>query len=136
MSCSGDPLRRWTGSRGERRLALGGIEETLAKGWTASPGRMADLFQWRDGMLMPIQRLYAYASLQSDMDMGNSGFQAMKGQAEDLMTQFDAKVAFMALARAVLEEGEPARERYLRLLRSAAPAHPGASSWGRRAGYS
>jgi oligoendopeptidase F len=90
--------------------------ETLAKGWTASPGKMADLLQWRDGMVMRIQRLYAYASLQSDMDMGDSAFQAMKGQAEDLMTQFDARLAFMepdvlALGQAQVEAALAAEPR-------------------------
>lgn len=90
--------------------------EALAKDWTAAPGKMADLFQWRDAMYLRVQRLDAYAALQSDMDMGDSAFQAMKGQTQDLMTTFRAKVAFMdpdvlALGRAKVEAALAAEPR-------------------------
>ena len=59
---------------------------------------------------MRIQRLNTYASLQSDMDLGDSRFQAMRGEAQDLLTTCNAGLAF--LDADVLALGEPRLEVY------------------------
>ncbi|MGA2080180.1 MAG: oligoendopeptidase F [Holophaga sp.] len=69
--------------------------DVLAKGWTDTPQAMAGLLEWRDRMAMRVERLGVYASLQSDMDLGDSQFQAMKGEAQDLLTTFNARLAFV-----------------------------------------
>ena len=85
--------------------------EDLKRGWTAAPAAMAGLLEWRDRVLLRIQRLNTYASLQSDMDLGDSRFQAMRGEAQDLLTTCNAGLAF--LDADVLALGEARLEAYL-----------------------
>jgi oligoendopeptidase F len=76
------------------KAAMGGLD-ALAKGWTASPKAMADLLDWTSAISQRTQRVYAYASLQSDMDMSDSRFQTMKGEAQDLGVVLSSRLAFM-----------------------------------------
>ena len=76
------------------QAALPGLDH-LAPGWTGSAKAMADLLERRDALQERVNRLWTYASFQSDMDMADSGFQAMKGQAQDLMVGLQAKLTFM-----------------------------------------
>jgi len=72
-----------------------GLLEGRAKGWTATPAAMADFLLWKDALRQRVRRLYAYASLQSDLDMADGTFQSMKGEANDLAVTFDARLAFL-----------------------------------------
>jgi len=80
---------------------LEGVKAALAvldpqpKDWTRSPGAMAALLEWRDGVQQRLNRLSTYASFQSDMDLADSRFQAMKGQAQDLAVSLQSKLTFM-----------------------------------------
>ena len=103
--------------------------EARAKGWTASPKAMAGFLEWKDGLMQRVQRLGAYASVQSDMDMSDSKLQSMKGEAQDLGVTLGARLTFMdpdllALGRAKVDayvQAEPRLAPYqvglLRVLR-------------------
>ena len=66
-----------------------------AQGWTATPGALAAFLDWQSGLQQRVLRLNAYASLQSDLDMADSSLQAMRGQAQDLLVTFSARLTFM-----------------------------------------
>ena len=76
------------------KAELGGLGR-LAQGWTASPKAMADLLEWHSGIQQRVQRLGAYASLLSDMDMSDSLLQSMKGEAQDLGVTLASQLTFL-----------------------------------------
>ncbi|HVO77114.1 MAG TPA: M3 family oligoendopeptidase, partial [Candidatus Bathyarchaeia archaeon] len=64
------------------------------KGWTESAQKMADLCELADAIARKGARLFSYASLQSDVDMGNSKYQIMKGELQSIFVQVGVKLAF------------------------------------------
>ncbi len=81
----------------------------LAKDWTSTPARMADLLVTLDGLQLRMERLGSYASRLSDTDMAESRFQTMKGEVQSLMVGFGAQLAF--LEPEVLKLGKEAVEK-------------------------
>ncbi len=69
--------------------------DAKAKGWTESAAKMADLYELTDVIWKKGEKLFTYASLQSDADMGNSKYQVMKGELQSLFVQLGVKFAFM-----------------------------------------
>ena len=67
----------------------------LAKGWTDSPKAMANLLEWKTALQQRVLRLDTYAALQSDMDLSDSHFQAMKGETQDLQVTLGSRLTFM-----------------------------------------
>jgi oligoendopeptidase F len=79
--------------------------DPLAKGWTASPKA---LLAFMDHLMETSRRggkLANFASLQGDMDLGDSHYQKMKGEIRSVLVDLDAKVAFMDAD--LLKLGEP-----------------------------
>ena len=70
------------------------IDETK-EGWTESARKMADLYELNDAIGQKGERLFDYASFQSDMDMGNSKYQIMKGELQSIFVQLRVKLSFM-----------------------------------------
>ncbi|MCP5106581.1 MAG: oligoendopeptidase F family protein, partial [bacterium] len=73
---------------------IGGIDE-LAKDWTADPGRMFELLNHVDETEKIEDRLYLYTSLLADTDMGNSQYQALKGEILAIDVDFSSKLSFI-----------------------------------------
>ncbi len=69
--------------------------DVKAKGWTESAAKMADLYELTDSIWKKAERLFSYASFQSDADMSNSKYQVMKGELQSMFVQLGVKVAFM-----------------------------------------
>jgi oligoendopeptidase F len=69
--------------------------DPLAKDWTASPARMAALLERLDEIKRRSVRVYAYASLQSDMDLSDVSLQQMKGEVQTFLVDFGARLAFL-----------------------------------------
>lgn len=67
----------------------------LSRDWTSSPQKMATLLERMDEFQQRGGRLYAYASLQGDMDLADTRFQKMKGELQHLFVTFGAKIAFI-----------------------------------------
>ena len=84
----------WMAELEAARAALATLDP-LARDWTASPRAMAALLEARDALQQRVDRLSTYAGFQSDMDLGDSRFQAMKGQAQDLAVSLQSKLAFL-----------------------------------------
>ncbi|MDD4857210.1 MAG: oligoendopeptidase F [Candidatus Krumholzibacteria bacterium] len=63
-------------------------------GWTESAQKMADLLELGDAIGQKAERLYQYAALQSDVDLGNSKYQIMKGELQSIFVQLGVKLAF------------------------------------------
>ncbi len=112
----------WRKELGALKAALGNLEG-LAQRWTASPKAMADLLEWNAAIQQRVQRLGAYASLQSDMDMSDSLFQSMKGEAQDLGVTLASRLTFMDPD--VLALGQAKVEAYLQAEPRLAPFRVG-----------
>jgi oligoendopeptidase F len=68
--------------------------DKLSADWTASSSKMLAMFKLLEEIQKNGIKLYYYANLQSDMDMGNAKFQKMKGEMRNLFVQFGAKTSF------------------------------------------
>lgn len=64
-------------------------------GWTESASKMADLYELTDEIWKKAERLFSYASLQSDADMSNSKYQVMKGELQSMFVGIGVKLAFI-----------------------------------------
>ncbi len=71
-----------------------GKVDSLAKAWTTSPAKMADLLELVGALQLRLEKLGAFASHQSDVDMADSRFQTMKGEVQSLAVGFGAKLSF------------------------------------------
>ena len=69
--------------------------DQVSKGWTESSSKMLSVFILADNIYLKSQRLYEYAKRQSDMDMGNSQLQQMKGEIQAMQVDIGLKLAFM-----------------------------------------
>jgi oligoendopeptidase F len=70
--------------------------DALAKDWTSSPKLTADLLEILNDINDRSERLYAYARLQSDMDLSNPRFTRMQTEFQNLAVDFGTKTAFLA----------------------------------------
>jgi oligoendopeptidase F len=64
-------------------------------GWTESASKMADLYELTDEIWKKAERLFSYASFQSDADMSNSKYQVMKGELQSMFVGIGVKLAFI-----------------------------------------
>lgn len=74
---------------------LTGKIDELAKDWTGSPQKMLNFLEFLGNIRKIAERLYAYVSLNSDVDLGNSLYQQLKGQLQMIFVQLGAKLSFM-----------------------------------------
>ena len=84
----------WRAAFGEVK-ALAESLDGLGQDWTASPGAMGDFMERLEQVNRLGSRLSHYASLQGDMDLGDTRYQAMKGEVQSFMVGLGAKLAFM-----------------------------------------
>lgn len=81
----------------------------LSKGWTSEAGSMFRFLQFRDKVYIKGYKLFSYASNRSNMDMGNSVFQKMKGELNTIFVGLSSRLSFldsdiMKLGRRKFEE--------------------------------
>ena len=69
--------------------------DPLARVWTASPAAMGDFMERLEQVNKLGGKLANYASLQADMDLGDTRYQAMKGEVQSFLVDLGAKLAFM-----------------------------------------
>jgi len=69
--------------------------EEKKKNWTSSPGKMYELLHHVDEVAKKEIRLYIYTSLLVDTDMGNSIFQAKKGEMQTIDVNFNSMMTFI-----------------------------------------
>ena len=69
--------------------------DRLADQWTSSPGKMFQLLDHVSKIEKKEDKVYAYTSLSSDTDMGNSSWQAMKGEIQTASVNLRSRLAFM-----------------------------------------
>jgi oligoendopeptidase F len=65
-----------------------------AKEWTSTPQRFLAMYQLSDSINLIMRRLYAYASNQSNVDLGNATYRSMEGELRSLSTSIGEKLAF------------------------------------------
>ncbi len=83
----------------------------LSKTWTATAKNMLDFLTLVNDISLTGEKLYSYASHQSNMDLSNTEFIAMKGEIENYFVQFSASLSFMESD--VLALGETKFNQYL-----------------------
>jgi oligoendopeptidase F len=90
--------------------------DPLGQAWTASAKAMGDFMERLEQVNRLGSRLAHYASLQGDMDLGDTRYQAMKGEVQSFLVDLGARLAFMepdllALGEAKVESFIQADER-------------------------
>ena len=70
--------------------------DAQAPDWTCSAKRMADVLELISAVNERGDRLYAYARLQSDMDLSNPEFTGMQTEYDSLSVDFSTRTAFVA----------------------------------------
>jgi oligoendopeptidase F len=68
--------------------------DAQAKDWTTTPRKFLSLYQLTDSIGLLIQRLYAYAGNQGNMDLSNTTFRSMQGELQGIVADYGAKLAF------------------------------------------
>ena len=66
-----------------------------AEGWTSSPDKMLALYELRDAIYIKGSRLFRYVLLQGDVDLGNSRFQALRGELQAAFVEIEGAFAFL-----------------------------------------
>ncbi len=95
----------------EEVKALAASLDALGQVWTRSPKDMGDFMERLEQVNRLGSRLAHYASLQGDMDLGDTRYQAMKGEVQSFLVDLGAKLAFMDPD--LLALGEADVERYV-----------------------
>lgn len=101
----------WKQEKTEAMQVLGQIDG-FSKTWTSSAKAMLDFELLTDKLSLKLERLYSYASNQSNMDVGNTEYIGMKGEIQDLFVQFGSKLAFVQPD--LLKLGEAKFKEYLK----------------------
>jgi oligoendopeptidase F len=86
--------------------------EGMSKTWTASATNMLNLLNLVNDISLTGEKLYSYASNQSNMDLGNTEFISLKGEIENFFVQFGASLSF--IESDVLALGEAKFNEYLK----------------------
>jgi oligoendopeptidase F len=82
--------------RADKDKATAMLEQVtpLVKDWTGSAKNMLAMLELYKDINLKFERLYSYASLQSNMDLGNTELQAMKGEMQSLGVKLGSLFAF------------------------------------------
>lgn len=83
----------WNADRTLVRSLMGQLD-VRARDWTADARRFRALYQLTDSISMIGNRLYAYASHQSNVDLANTAYRGMQGELQSLFAEFGARMAF------------------------------------------
>lgn len=69
--------------------------DAKSKGWTDSPDKMLEMYEFSGALYLKGARLFAYASNSSNMELSNPVFQVMKGELQSIYVQAGSKMSFM-----------------------------------------
>lgn len=86
-------LDAWKADQAKVRSLMGQLDER-ERNWTATSTRFRSLYQLADSVNLIGGRLYAYASHQSNVDMGNPLYRSMQGELQSMFAEFGARMAF------------------------------------------
>jgi oligoendopeptidase F len=86
-------LDAWKADRARLQQLIGQID-VRAKEWTSTPGRFLAMYQLSDSISLIFRQLYAYASNQSNVDLGNASFRSMVGELRGISSLIGEKLAF------------------------------------------
>jgi oligoendopeptidase F len=64
-------------------------------GWTESAEKMLGLLELSDAIYLKGERLFQYVGFKSDVDMGESKYQIMRGEMQSIFVQVGVKLAFV-----------------------------------------
>lgn len=69
--------------------------DEMSKGWTESEDKMLEMMQFTDALYLKGERLYAYASNSSNMELSNPIFIMMKGELQSIYVKAGTKLSFI-----------------------------------------
>jgi len=101
----------WRAALADLKARIPGLEP-LGQAWTGSPRAMGDFLEALEQVNLLGSRLSHYASLQADMDLGDTRYQTMKGEIQSVLVDLGARLAFMDPE--LLALGEAKVEAYVR----------------------
>ena len=78
----------------EDLIALASQVDTKKIGWTDSPQKMLEMFEFNDAVFMKGDKLFNYASNQSNVDLSNSQYNVMKGELQSIYVNLGSKFTF------------------------------------------
>lgn len=87
-------IDEWEEDKTQLLKMIDAIDE-MEKNWTASPAKMFTLLNHLDEVEMKEYRLYVYAGLLVDTDMGNSRFQSIKGEIQTIDVNLSSRLTFV-----------------------------------------
>ena len=100
----------WRAALADLKARIPGLEP-LGQAWTTSAQAMGDFLERLERIQIQGSRLSHYASLQADMDLGDTRYQTMKGEIQSVLVDLGARLAFMDPE--LLELGEAKVEAYI-----------------------
>ena len=100
----------WRAALADLKARIPGLEP-LGQAWTTSAQAMGDFLERLEQVNILGSRLSHYASLQADMDLGDTRYQTMKGEIQSVLVDLGARLAFMDPE--LLELGEAKVEAYI-----------------------
>jgi oligoendopeptidase F len=83
----------WRSDRERVKVLMDQIDQRARK-WTSTPQRFLALYQLTDSIGLIMRRLGAYASNQSNVDLGNATYRSMQGELQGMSASLGAKLAF------------------------------------------
>jgi len=86
-------IEDWKKEKEEVALLMSKLDEAKVN-WTSSSKNMLSLLNLLNEIDLRASILYEYASHQSNTDINNTLFQAMKGELQSLFVQFNSKLSF------------------------------------------
>jgi oligoendopeptidase F len=69
--------------------------DSKAKGWTESPDKMLEMFDFANSLYLKGDWLYSYASNSSNMELSNPLYLVMLGELQNIYVKFGSKFSFM-----------------------------------------
>lgn len=84
----------WNADKEEFIKLISAIDEK-AKGWTESADKFLDMCDYSESIYLKGEKLYAYASHSSNMELSNPVYQIMLGELQSIYVQLGTKMAFI-----------------------------------------
>ncbi|MBP7460773.1 MAG: oligoendopeptidase F [Candidatus Delongbacteria bacterium] len=108
----------WDADLAETEKMIAQID-AKAPAWTQSAAAMLEFLNLQNDISMKLDRLYSYASHQSNMDIGNTDYLKMKGSIQSTSVNLSMKLAFVNTD--ILKLGREKFEAYLKAEAGLAP---------------
>ncbi len=84
----------WNSDKKAAEVLIAQLDDK-AKGWTESTGAMLAFLELKNEISLKLYMLYSYVYSQSNMDLGNTEWQSLKGDIRTVLVNLNTKLAFV-----------------------------------------